>query len=967
MSDAKREKLRDETMALFQHGYDGYIKYAYPADELRPLTCGPLFRSRMAKNHGINDLHGNVSLTLLDTLSSLPLLHPTALPSALERISTRVSFDQDAKVQVFEMTIRAMGGLLSTYQYLDGLPDNPREQARILGLDKITREGWLGMKTQPKVTQIDLKRYKDRMLDLAEDLGRRLLPAFKPTSGIPFARVNLRHGLMKGESVETCTAGAGTLILEFSLLSRLTGDDRYEKAAEKAFMALWNRRLDQNLLGNTIGTHGHWFMPGISGVGAGMDSYFEYALKAGIMLGDDTLLDIFHDSYAAIQSFVRTPDGFIYRPVHTRLLQATSPSTIDSLSAFLPAIQVMAGDIPSAIRNHLVFWALWRKHSALPESWCWERREVERAGWPGRPEFIESTYYLYQATKDSFYLRVGERILADLTRRTKTRCGFATITNVLTGELEDRMESFMLSETLKYLYLLFSDTPFSNSAKVYNTEGHPLFMPRHLLKSPSPTHRIIHRGEQLTCPIYQWPTAFSSRNKDRSMGDLGLRVSIEETSGYEYARGLVWGWDDNGVKAEDSKKYIWDGVCSVPNVPKYSFDITLTPSDRDPSPEDSSPSLEKVYQNTSTGDYVIRDIDGLHLGVRWRLDGKGYDISSIGPHRVRTGQQVIVTDPSMKEHLPILKPVSTTIIEQSHTPAEIILRFSLSSASSPMVDQTPRKGNEAESSVILHALGTTAIFGQDFSKPPTDDSWQVGAKPLRLIVPPRSIDGCVPLPLSLSKSPNTRSEGDAEGSQHSIEEERQPFVLMLPRGNCTFAEKAKHAQELGANGVLFIGSPPKTASSSSSEAASQSNLDKKSDESDSAQPEEENQRENENNSESEGLIRPSAEPNETVNFSSLGIIYTEYLVGELLRTVLRNENVSTDRDKVKDREGKEEDSGELGVALLLLEELHQASTTSGFSSVHSQGLTAGEQRAKEGRLGVGEWEILNLLIVDTST
>jgi mannosidase alpha-like ER degradation enhancer 1 len=98
-------------------------------------------------------------------------------------------------------------------------------------------------------------------------------------------------------------------------------------------------------------------------------------------------------------------------------------------------MQVLAGDIESAIRSHLVWWNLWRKYDALPETWIWQERKIEWAGWPGRPEFIESTYYLYQATRDPFYLRVGERVLNDLRRRTKTKCGFATLKNVETGEV----------------------------------------------------------------------------------------------------------------------------------------------------------------------------------------------------------------------------------------------------------------------------------------------------------------------------------------------------------------------------------------------------------------------------------------------------------------------------------------------------------------------------------------------------
>jgi mannosidase alpha-like ER degradation enhancer 1 len=87
-----------------------------------------------------------------------------------------------------------------------------------------------------------------------------------------------------------------------------------------------------------------------------------------------------------------------YRPIQFRLLQVGNPPTIDSLSAFLPGMQVLAGDLESAIRSHLVYWNIWRRYSAIPESWDWTKREVEWAGWPGRPEFIESTYYLYRVS-----------------------------------------------------------------------------------------------------------------------------------------------------------------------------------------------------------------------------------------------------------------------------------------------------------------------------------------------------------------------------------------------------------------------------------------------------------------------------------------------------------------------------------------------------------------------------------------
>ena len=59
-----------------------------------------------------------------------------------------------------------------------------------------------------------------------------------------------------------------------------------------------------------------------------------------------------------------------------------------------------------------------------------------------------------QATKNPFYLHVGREIVQSLNMYTKARCGYATVHDVLDMSLEDRMESFFLSETCKYLYLV---------------------------------------------------------------------------------------------------------------------------------------------------------------------------------------------------------------------------------------------------------------------------------------------------------------------------------------------------------------------------------------------------------------------------------------------------------------------------------------------------------------------------------
>ena len=77
-------------------------------------------------------------------------------------------------------------------------------------------------------TQGYFVNYNNQYLSLAIDLGLRLLPAFQTKTGIPYSRVNLRNGVRENEDTETCLAGAGTLLLEFGALSRLSGYSVFE-------------------------------------------------------------------------------------------------------------------------------------------------------------------------------------------------------------------------------------------------------------------------------------------------------------------------------------------------------------------------------------------------------------------------------------------------------------------------------------------------------------------------------------------------------------------------------------------------------------------------------------------------------------------------------------------------------------------------------------------------------------------
>ena len=190
---------------------------------------------------------------------------------------------------------------------------------------------------------------------------------------------------------------------------------------------------------------------------------------------------------------------------------------MDSLSAFFPGLLTLVGEIEDAIQLHLLSTALWTRYSALPERWSTVTGGVESnlGWWGGRPEFVESTYHLYRATQDPWYLHVGEMALRDIKRRCWTKCGWAGLQDVRTGEQSDRMESFFLGETTKYLNLLFCpDHPLNtmDAAIVFTTEGHPLLLPRTLSDQQSRTNRFTieeQRGPSYVCPVQPSTVPFS--------------------------------------------------------------------------------------------------------------------------------------------------------------------------------------------------------------------------------------------------------------------------------------------------------------------------------------------------------------------------------------------------------------------------------------------------------------------------
>lgn len=71
---------------------------------------------------------------------------------------------------------------------------------------------------------------------------------------------------------------AGSLILEMGVLSRLTGDSRYEAAALRALRKLWSMRSSLNLVGTTLDVLTGKWKEYSSGIGAGKLSMLTHVI-----------------------------------------------------------------------------------------------------------------------------------------------------------------------------------------------------------------------------------------------------------------------------------------------------------------------------------------------------------------------------------------------------------------------------------------------------------------------------------------------------------------------------------------------------------------------------------------------------------------------------------------------------------------------------------------------------------------
>ncbi|KAM0464032.1 hypothetical protein ACHAO4_000758 [Trichoderma viride] len=477
---AINEKRRTTVRDVFQRSYNAYKTHAWMRDELTPV-------SGSAK-----DPFGGWAATLVDALDTMWIMgfkdefaEAAAAVGALDW-----SVTDSTAANMFETTIRHLGGLLSAYD-LSG--------ERVL-------------------------------LHKAVELGEMLYMGFDTPNRMPGFWLDFEKA-KKGKLIAGTndpSASPCSLSLEFTRLSQLTGDSKFYDATDRVTRFLERTQNDTKLPGMWPVTIN--FQSGTVGdssftLGALADSLYEYLPKMHALLGglDESYEKMYRGAMdAAVQNLLFRPmvpdlDDILFSG-EFRAGRANGGLDTDSqhLTCFVGGMFAVGGrlfeiDEHVSIGERLARGCGWAygqfPTGIMPEifgmvpcksldSCEWDEERWEKLGsktlpkgfthardkrYILRPEAIESLFVLYRVTGKTDLQDIAWSMFEAIMKATYTDLANSAIEDVTvlgpTKKL-DSMESFWLAETLKYFYLIFSEPDvISLDEYVLNTEAHPLKRP----------------------------------------------------------------------------------------------------------------------------------------------------------------------------------------------------------------------------------------------------------------------------------------------------------------------------------------------------------------------------------------------------------------------------------------------------------------------------------------------------------
>ncbi|KAJ3050914.1 mannosyl-oligosaccharide alpha-1,2-mannosidase [Rhizophlyctis rosea] len=528
---------QNSVAAAFRHAWTGYTKYAWGYDHLKPIS-----------QKG-DDWFG-VGMTIIDSLDTAYIMGEMDIfKNATEWVAKDLKYDSDYNSNVFELTIRVLGGLLSAF-HLSG----EKEKA---------------------------------LLDKAVELADILLHSFSTPSGFPLASVNFRK--REGQNAHnfggaSSTSEVATLQMEFKYLTHLTKNPKYWNVVQEVSRKIGAMPKKDGLVPLFIDPRHGTFLDSDYRLGSRADSYYEYLEKQ--YLQTNSTEPTYHKEFLFAMDGIRKHLLALTRPSELfyvgELQQSPSHKFVpkmDHLVCFLPAVLALSASKGKRVTPAERLKLSWRDRLDLDLAeeltrGCWEQYRQSNSGLASeivywredqpppegttpslarkllkihkeaiganptvsvlpterylgdslvtnvpegqedraeirptlrngtevdfdiyvadahnllRPETVEALFTLWRVTGKRKYREWGWEIFEAFERWTKVDTGgYSSLHDVrkIPPTKTDKMETFFLGETLKYLYLLFRDEDEKEGGEnglvvrldeyVFNTEAHPL-------------------------------------------------------------------------------------------------------------------------------------------------------------------------------------------------------------------------------------------------------------------------------------------------------------------------------------------------------------------------------------------------------------------------------------------------------------------------------------------------------------
>ncbi|KAK0425471.1 hypothetical protein QR680_009221 [Steinernema hermaphroditum] len=446
---------RDFIKKMMKFAWDNYKRYAWGANELKPISKS----GHSASIFGSGDTGASI-------IDSLDTLHIMGLNDEYEDARQWISLNLDfsatkGELSVFETNIRFIGGLLAAFALTN-----------------------------------------DTMyVEKARAIADLLLPAFDTPTGIPFALVNVQR--KTANNWNWANGGAsilsefGSLQLEFDYLSNLTQNPVYSDKVARVREVLQSINKPDGLYPNYLNPRtGKWGQNHVS-VGALGDSFYEYLLKAWLISDkrDVQAKEMYDAATDALEK------KLLFKSEQNQLWYfaekkgARIEHKMDHLACFIVGMfALQSKNEPDYTRSkHFLELAENLAHTCHesyirtdthigPESFRFTR-DAEAVAindrekyYILRPEVIEGWFYLWRITGDVKYREWCWDAAVSIERYCRTDGGYSGIRNVYTRSIshDDVQQSFIFAETFKYLYLVFSeDSAVPLDQWVFNTEAHP--------------------------------------------------------------------------------------------------------------------------------------------------------------------------------------------------------------------------------------------------------------------------------------------------------------------------------------------------------------------------------------------------------------------------------------------------------------------------------------------------------------